>query len=245
MNSDVHGNLGAVDAVLEDISQREIGRVVNLGDSVYGSLDPAGVAERLMNSGIGSISGNQDRILFDRSEEVLRSPDHRFVRGHLNGSHFAWLKNLPPTRVLDDVLFCHGTPSSDYTYLLERVTPQGHAVLDDAAIRIRLPGVRERVVFCGHGHVPRTGRLSDDRLVVNLGSVGLPAYTVDAPYPHAMEAGSPHARYTILSGGSHGYGVEHVVVPYPWEPAAVARQNGHEDRARWIGTGRASVADAG
>lgn len=238
--SDIHGNIRALDAVLEDVRGRGIEDIVNLGDSVYGPLDPAGTADLLMDSGIKSISGNQDRILFDRSEEVLRSTDHRFVLGRLNRAHLEWLDHLPSTRVLGGVLFCHGTPASDDAYLLERITDRGVVLDEDAAIRARLGGVREEVVFCGHSHVPRTIRSSDGRLVVNPGSVGLPAYTDDVPYPHAMEAGTPHARYAILSRSPRGYGVEHVLVPYPWEEAAtVATRNGREDWARWIKTGRA------
>ena len=78
--------------------------------------------------------------------------------------------------------------------------------------------------------------------MVNPGSVGLPAYTDAEPYPHAMESGSPHARYAILSWSPRGYAVEHVQVPYPWsEAAAAARRNGREDWAGWISTGRAQV----
>ena len=162
--------------------------------------------------------------------------------GRLTDEHLDWLRALPPTRTLGDALFRHGTPSSDETYLLEKVAPQGVVLDDDDAIRARLGGAREPVVFCGHSRVPRTVRLSDGRLAVDPGSVGLPAYADDEPYPHAMEAGTPHARYAILSKNPSGYDAEHVRVPYPWEEAAaVATRNGRADRVRWKRTGRASV----
>ena len=40
--------------------------------------------------------------------------------------------------------------------------------------------------------------LDHDRLVVNPGSVGLPAYTDTEPVTHSMEMGAPHARYAVL-----------------------------------------------
>jgi hypothetical protein len=77
---------------------------------------------------------------------------------------------------------------------------------------------------------------------VNPGSVGLPAYAAALPYPHAMEAGSPHARYAILTTHASGYAVEHVALPYPWDAAAAAaRRNGRPDWAAWLETGRAAA----
>jgi predicted phosphodiesterase len=240
--ADIHGNTWALDAVLGDIERRGIAEIVNLGDNVYGSLDPAGTAERLMRSPIVSISGNQDRVVFDQSEAVLRSFDHQFVTGLMSQAQLRWLAGLPPSHTIGDVFCCHGTPASDETYLLEHVTEHGVSLSDSATIQSHLRDVRQAVVLCGHSHVPRTVWLPDGRLVVNPGSVGIPAYTHDLPLPHVMEAGSPHARYALLARRADGWAVEHVAVPYPWDAvAAVARRNGREDRARWIETGRAGI----
>jgi putative phosphoesterase len=238
--ADVHGNTWALDAALNDIRRRGIERIVNLGDCVYGSLDPAGTADRLMDPNIISIAGNQDRDVFAPTDEVRRSADHHFVTGQLSAAQVDWLRNLPATQVIDDILLCHGTPQSDETYLLEAVTPQGVILSDAATIMTHLRDVSQMLVLCGHSHVPRTVWLPDGRLIVNPGSVGVSAYEHDVPYPHIMEAGSPHARYAILTRQPHGWMVEQVAVPYAWsEAAAVARRNGRSDRARWIETGRA------
>jgi putative phosphoesterase len=238
--ADIHGNTWALDAVLADIKRRAITRIVNLGDCVYGSLDPAGTLERLMGANIISIAGNQDREVFDESEQVRSSRDHQFVTGQLSAEQLAWLEQLPPTQVVEDVFLCHGTPTSDMIYLLEHVTEHGVFLRDSTTIMDYLRDVRQPVVVCGHSHVPRTVWLPDGRLVVNPGSVGIPAYDDDLPYQHVMEAGSPHARYAVLTRQPVGWVIEHVALPYPWSQAAdVARRNGRPDRARWIETGRA------
>ncbi|HEY3227851.1 MAG TPA: metallophosphoesterase family protein, partial [Roseiflexaceae bacterium] len=182
--ADIHGNTWALDAVLKDIQRRKIENIVNLGDSIYGSLDPAGTLDRLMRSSIISISGNQDRIVFERDEEILASQDHRFVTSQMSEAQLRWLRGLPPTYTLDDMLLCHGTPWSDETYLLETVTEHGVFLSDTATILAHLRAVEQAVVLCGHSHVPRIVWLSDGRLVVNPGSVGIPAYTHDLPFPH-------------------------------------------------------------
>ena len=63
--SDIHGNRWALAAVLDDIGRRGITRLLNLGDSLYGPLDPAGTAALLLGLDCLSIRGNEDRILLD------------------------------------------------------------------------------------------------------------------------------------------------------------------------------------
>jgi predicted phosphodiesterase len=96
------------------------------------------------------------------------------------------------------------------------------------------------VILCGHSHVAKTLRLQDGKLVVNAGSVGLPAYSDDLPRFHKMEAGSPHASYVLLKEKDKGWDFEFIKVAYDWEKAAEqAEKNGREDWARWLRTGRA------
>jgi diadenosine tetraphosphatase ApaH/serine/threonine PP2A family protein phosphatase len=77
-------------------------------------------------------------------------------------------------------------------------------------------------------------------LVVNPGSVGCPAYAdPDGDPPHVSEAGTPHARYAILTlDGSLGARVEMIALPYDHEAAARrAEANGRPDWARALRTG--------
>jgi predicted phosphodiesterase len=46
--SDIHGNLGALDAVLADIGRRGVDVTVNLGDILSGALEPSATADRLI-----------------------------------------------------------------------------------------------------------------------------------------------------------------------------------------------------
>ena len=240
--ADVHGNTWALLAVLADIERRGVEQIVNLGDSVYGSLDPAGAAERLMDPRITSLAGNQDRDVFAPSDAVRRSADHAFVTERQSEAQVRWLAEQPPTLVLGELFCCHGTPDSDETYLLERVTEHGVFLEDTATIAERLKGVTQPVVLCAHSHVSRTVWLPNGKLVINPGSVGIPAYDEDVPFPHVMEAGSPHARYAILTRYADGWSVEQIALPYDWAAAAAeAQRNGRDDRARWIETGRASL----
>ena len=102
----------------------------------------------------------------------------------------------------------------------------------------------EPVLLCGHDHVPHTVYLADGKLIVNPGSVGLPAFTDDLPFPHAMETGTAQARYSVVFGNRPDRQVEEVAVSYDWPAAArMAEENGRPDWARWLRTGRAKPVE--
>ena len=238
--ADVHGNTWALEAVLADIRRRGADELVDLGDILYGPLDPAGTAELHRSAGITAIRGNMDRILGEPLSEAP-SPTMTFVLESLPPHHLAWAAELPVRLDRGDLRFCHGTPERDDVYLLEAVSETGVAIKAEGEISVLLGPDPAPVTFCGHSHVSRVVAVGG-RLVINPGSVGLPAYDADAPWPHVMESGSPHARYALLAREPGGWQIEQVLVPYPWkEAAARARRNGRPDWAEWIETGRARL----
>lgn len=241
--ADVHGNSWALEAVLADVRQRGADELIDLGDILYGPLDPAGTAELHRAAGITAIRGNQDRVLGDPLG-ANPNPTMAFVHESLPPHHLAWVAGLPARLDREDLRFCHGTPEHDDVYLLEAVHEAGVALRPEAEIAELLGPEAAPVTFCGHSHVPRVVAVGD-RLVINPGSVGLPAYDHDVPWPHVMEAGSPHARYALLTRTPDGWAIEQVLVPYPWQEAAArARRNGRPDWAEWIATGRARLPGA-
>ena len=241
--SDIHGNRWALEAVLQDIEGRAVRDIVNLGDSFYGPLDPAGTARILLPLDLPTVRGNEDRIIAQLPSEPDDSPTLHYVRTQLSPEHLKWLTTLELTIVAyADFRLCHGSLDRDDEYLLQEVAEADVSLRKPAEMMNKLHSWEEPVLLCGHDHVPRTVNLPDGRLVVNPGSVGLPAYTDDLPFPHAMQAGTPHARYSILSGDHAGWEVEDVTVPYDWESAAqAAAVNGRPDWAKWLRTGQAEA----
>ena len=85
---------------------------------------------------------------------------------------------------------------------------------------------------------PRLVELQN-RILINPGSVGLPAYSDDQPIPHRMENFSPKARYCILDL-NNGCNIEQIAVSYDFENAArQAEKNNRPDWAKWLRTGLA------
>ncbi|MDB5619793.1 metallophosphoesterase family protein [Tardiphaga sp.] len=237
--ADVHGNYLALEAVLADISAQGIADIVNLGDMASGPLDARRTIEIMMGMDAPCVRGNHDRYLTDyRLEDMW--PSDRFSHGQLEAKHLDWLRALPPSIVYRErVYLCHATPADDNTYWLEAVTSDG--VVHMAAIETieeQAKGISQSLILCAHSHIPRTVRLRDGRMIVNPGSVGCPGYRDVAPFPHAVETGTPDACYAILDDSGGHWQVTYRQVPYDHAAMAVlARQNGRPEWASALATG--------
>lgn len=238
--SDIHGNLAALEAVLADVHRRGIDQVVNLGDILSGPLWPRETAELLMARSFLTIRGNHERQVLTMALDAM-SPSDRHAADTLGPEHLRWLDNLPATATLGpDILLVHGTPSSDLQFLLETVTSSGLVPATIPEITERLGPCSASLVLCGHSHVPRAVSLPSGTTIVNPGSVGLPAFADDQPYPYRVETGTPHSRYAILERTATGWSVELAAVVYDWDATArLAEANARPDWARALRTGLA------
>ena len=237
--ADIHGNSFALAAVLKALKQRGISRLVNVGDTFYGPLDPGGTWDILKELDLSTVLGNQDRILLEDGPKWADVPAYQATLAVLGDEGLSWLRSLPATRVLEgEILLCHGTPKSDMAYLLEDISTGLPAMRECADIHADIfPEANGcSLVLAGHSHHPGLVNCGDVT-IVNPGSVGLPAYDDDAP-PHIMASGSPHAKCAILTPGSGGWETEFVSVEYDWYAASdMAKANGREDWAQWLLTG--------
>lgn len=237
--ADVHGNAPALEAVLDDLRRARPDRVVQLGDAFNGPIDPAGVVRLLRSMPMLHVRGNGERMVLE-SDPAGRTRSATFARERLNDADLGWIAQWPQVAAEEAFTACHGSPSSDVEYLLESLVPGGVGLKEPTEVAARLQDVTTPVLFCGHTHVPRVVRAREDLLVINPGSVGLPAYQDDAPIPHRMEAGSPEARYALVEVSGKTVRVSQIAVPYDYEAAArAAESEGFRDWARALRTGYA------
>jgi putative phosphoesterase len=178
---DIHANLPALEAVLQEIRQQNVDCVVVGGDVVPGPL-PLETIQCLLGLDIPArfIHGNGDREVlaqmsgvetdwYRTAPEQWREPV-RWTAQQLDHQHQRLLEGWPPTcRItipgLGDVLFCHATPRND-TEIFTRLTS------DDRLLQI-FEGLGASVVICGHTHM-QFDRMIGTTRVVNAGSVGMP-----------------------------------------------------------------------
>ncbi len=175
---DIHGNLPALEAVLEEIREEGVDRIVVGGDIVPGPMPQESVSTLLgLSIPVQFIHGNGERdvLTLHRGQEPTRIPEGfrdvmRWVLNQLAPDQILELAAWPMTLRLEipgvgDVLFCHATLRDD-NELFTRLTPED-----------RLGPIFEAtgadVVVCGHTHM-QFDRMIGDVRVVNAGSVGMP-----------------------------------------------------------------------
>jgi putative phosphoesterase len=175
---DIHGNLPALEAVLEEIRRTGVDAIVVGGDVVPGPM-PRESLELVLGLAIPTycIRGNGEAaVLAERTGgPPARLPEQvreviRWSAAQLGPEHEQAIASWPATVHFDieglgDVLFCHGTPSSD-TAIFTRTTPEDRLlpVFED---------VDASIVVCGHTHMQFDRPIGEIR-VVNAGSVGMP-----------------------------------------------------------------------
>ncbi|OEK09562.1 hypothetical protein A8C32_12730 [Flavivirga aquatica] len=236
--SDIHANSWALKEVLRDIETKKIDTVLNLGDSLYGPLDPKGTFELLLENNTKSISGNQDRFIIENVHNTTNISTLEYVKSSLGNDSINWLKELPFDLTHNNIYCCHGNPVNDSISLLERINTDYVGVQTNDEIEITLSNIKENIVVCGHSHLARMVK-TKNKTIINPRSIGLPAYNDDLPIPHKMESLSPHAKYAILKINTNEINVELISVDYDFEAAArAAEKNNRNDWAKWIRTGR-------
>jgi putative phosphoesterase len=194
--SDIHGNLPALDAVLGELNEAGIDRLVCLGDLAAGP-EPRAAIERLRELDCPVVLGNWDTWLLEGvpSLELEVGPMLRdqgdWSAAQLSEADKEFLEGLPPQLELDldgaKVLCVHGSPRS----ALEDI----HATTSDAVLAQMFNGNRPAVLAAGHTHV-QLARLHGTTLIVNPGSVGLP---FNSWPPNGAVQMSPWAEYAILT----------------------------------------------
>ncbi len=235
--SDIHGNILALEEVVKDIEQRDVDLVVNLGDHLSGPLWPKETIDFLKKQPWIQIMGNHERQLSTQPPEKL-GPSDLFAYQNLNDDDLLWLKNLPAFIELDqEIAIFHGSPENDLTYLLETIENGKTRLATGDEIAKRLGEIKFPLLLCGHTHISRVVK-REGQLIVNPGSIGLPAYDDINPEPHVMETGSPHARYAVIEKRDGNWNVDLIAISYDHKKAAErALKNGRNDWAKGLLTG--------
>lgn len=188
--SDVHGNLEALDAVLEELKRRDVKHIFVAGDLLLGGDAPLEVWRRLQQVGAQCVCGPSDLALARVDPQRLHPSDEAeaekltaFVNtqkalGELVQKRLAQLPRQLRLPMIDggELLLVHGSPKDAFESI-------SHA-MDEEELRVMLDDDPADVIVCGGTHVPFQ-RLVDEVQIINVGSVG-----------HAPEG--RYAHYTIV-----------------------------------------------
>jgi predicted phosphodiesterase len=182
--SDIHGNLQALEAVLEDINEKGISKLVCLGDIVGYGAQPAECLERVRKLRCKVVMGNHDALCAEGGgleglSERTR-PGVLWTREQLDADQKAWLAALPYSLETEDCEMVHAS-------LWQPVLWRYVLTTDEAALHFKKQ--KKQVCFIGHTHFPQAWEEGAERALdpvsiedirdgkrylINVGSVGQP-----------------------------------------------------------------------
>jgi len=194
---DVHGNLPALEAVLQDAGDVD-GWLLGGDYTLFGAW-PTETLDRLRELDATWIRGNGER--WTAAPEDAPEPVRGAISwcaGMLGREVVAEMAALPATHTDGATLFCHGSPGSDVRSFLPEAAPDEPELLEGAEA--------DRLVF-GHTHLPFARDSATGIALVNPGSVGMPF------------DGDPRAAYAVAHDDGR---IEHRRVAYDHLTSAAA-----------------------
>jgi putative phosphoesterase len=198
--ADIHGNLVALETILQDIRQSAADLLICLGDVAATGPQPHETLERLRLLNCPVVLGNADERLLhppfpsaSELDEVTAKIEaiDRWCLEQLTATDRAFLSSFVPVYSISlsnttNLLCYHGSPRSS-TEVIRATTPE-------AELAEMLGNARSTVMAGGHTHEQMVRRYQD-MLLINVGSVGLP-FTSD---PSTGEQYNPSwAEYGLL-----------------------------------------------
>jgi predicted phosphodiesterase len=201
--ADIHGNLAALEAVLDALRAEPPDQIVCLGDVAAMGPQPREVLRRLHGLGCPVVMGNADAELLDPASMETANDDARkfadmthWGAAELDDADRDFISSFQPTVALSlgssgSLLCCHGSPRS-YDDIINATTP-------DDELGSMIAGHDATIVAGGHTHI-RMLRAYRGREIVNPGSVGL-AYQFS---PDGSIRVPPWAEFALLSQADTG-----------------------------------------
>lgn len=212
--SDIHGNMQALDAVLEDIKTENCERIFCLGDLAMAGPEPSFVVDKIREmSDLTVIQGNTDAMIANCDNQMIHLLEENnpiMARAleadvaSLTDNQKEFLNNLPEQKELEvdgvKILLVHGSPRKNN----ENIFPD----LKVEEVEEMIQDTSADVIFCGHTHVPCGYQTNTKQTVVNVGSVGRPF------------SEEPKACYAIMEIKDGGFSIKHNFVEYDVKTAS-------------------------
>lgn len=170
--SDIHGNMDALEAVLEDIKTQKAEKLFICGDLALAGPEPSRTIDFIKNLDAVAIQGNTDEMIANNAKSTpIKAMTNALLYAEdvLTEEQKNYLKDLSPqhSETIEgiSILFVHGSPRRNNEDILPNQSVE--------KIKEIIKDVKEDVIFCGHTHIP-CGYQIDKQTVVNVGSVGRP-----------------------------------------------------------------------
>lgn len=212
--SDLHGNMQALESVLEDAKQQKCEKILCLGDLAMAGPQPRMTIDFIQEQKNWEIiQGNTDKLIGDFCPEYMEEVKSHFPIManalaeeilYLSDEQKEYLRTLPENKILSiegvRIMMVHGSPRRNN----ENIFPDMPISEIEEIFKEDLADL----TFCGHTHIPCGYQTNKKQTIVNVGSVGRPM-TKDAK-----------ACYVVANIENGGFSIEHRFLDYDRELAA-------------------------
>lgn len=216
--SDIHGNMEALEAVMQDIDEENCDKIFVLGDYAMAGPQPSEVISWFLkkqnDDKFKMIQGNTDLMIADYSSQIYEKVKEKAPvmaealkddYGLINMIQRMFLKDLPEQMTVEaegiKFLLTHGSPRKNNEDILPD-TPMHE-------IKNMVQNLDADIILCGHTHIPCGFQTDTKKTVINAGSVGR---------PFTDEAKSCYLKIIV---NNKKYFIEHKFVEYNKERAAL------------------------
>ncbi len=217
--SDIHGNLEALKAVIEDIKHEGCKTIFCLGDLAMAGPQPKETIDYIRNLkndfNFEIIQGNTDEMIayaqdwiYEKIKEALpvMAEAYKSDIKTVTDEQKEYLKNLEKQKEIQigdlKILLVHGSPRRNN----EDISPN----LDIKTVEEMISSTDANLILCGHTHIPCGYQTTTNQTVVNVGSVGRP-FSIE-----------PKSCYCIIETkeNSKDFEAKHNFVEYDFEKSA-------------------------
>lgn len=220
--SDIHGNMQALNTVLNDIKEQQTDEIYCLGDYAMAGPEPDKSVEFFMKkiNEYKMIQGNTDEFIAEFSDTIyenvrknapimanaLKNDVNLLSKDQIN-----FLKNLPKQLEIKveglKIMLVHGSPRSNS----ENIFPD----MPIEEIEKIIESTDADIILCGHTHIPCGYQTNTKQTVINTGSVGRPF------------TNEPKACYLLITANNGEYTAEHRQLNYDKKTASeiLAKKN--------------------
>ena len=203
--SDIHGNIEALDSILEELNNEEIDKIVVLGDICNELPNGNEVIERLKQIDAVTLKGNKEEYFLEYEKykynwKNIQFKNTIFMYNQLSDENKKFIRNLPFELVFNienvRIKCVHGSPESTYELLYE---------YEEEKLDKYTKNLEEDILVFGHIHDPIWVKQINGKTVINAGCAGASVFNIG------------QAEYVILDIKNGKYNIEPRKVTYRLE----------------------------
>ena len=224
--SDIHGNMQALETVLEDIKKENCEKIFCLGDLAMAGPEPSKTIDKIRklqnDFDFEIIQGNTDEMIANCDNQMLHLLEENVpvmanaLRDDvqvISEEQKRYLRELPKQKEIEiqgvKILLVHGSPRKNNENIFSNLKIE--------EVEEMIAGTTADIIFCGHTHVPCGYQTNTKQTVVNVGSVGRPF------------SEEPKSCYAVLEIDNGEFSVKHNLLPYDVNKASMLlRERGFE-----------------